>query len=63
MIDETVKTARLMKVVEVMVAELDRQGVTETLAGLGFDPMPLAEAVIKAADGDVIRFPGSPRGH
>jgi hypothetical protein len=40
-----------------------RQGVVETLADLGFDPAPLAEAVIKAADGDVIRFPGSPRGH
>jgi hypothetical protein len=38
-------------------------GVVETLADLGFDPAPLAEAVIKAADGDVIRFPGSPRGH
>ena len=54
MVDETAKTARLMKVVDVMVAELDRQGVTEMLAGLGFDPMPLAEVVIKAADGDVI---------
>jgi hypothetical protein len=54
MTDETAKAARLMKVVEVMVAELDRQGVAETLADLGFDPTPLAEAVIKAADGDVI---------
>ena len=53
MTDEIAKPARLMKVIEVMVAELDRQGVT-TLAGLGFDPAPLAEAVIKAADGDVI---------
>ena len=52
-----------MKVVEVIVAELDRQGVVETLADLGFEPAPLAEAVIKAADGEVIRFPGSPRGH
>jgi hypothetical protein len=43
-----------MKVIGVIVAELDRQGVTETLAGLGFDPTLLAEAVIKAADGDVI---------
>ena len=24
------------------------------LAGVGFDPMPLAKVVIKAADGDVI---------
>jgi hypothetical protein len=54
MTDETVKTARLMKVVEVMVAELARQGVAETLADLDFDPMALAEVVIKAADGDVI---------
>jgi hypothetical protein len=52
--DETVKTARLMKVVEVMVAELARQGVAETLADLDFDPMALAKVVIKAADGDVI---------
>jgi hypothetical protein len=52
--DETAKTARLMKVVEVMVAELDRQGVAEALANLGFDPTSLAKAVIKAADGDVI---------
>ena len=54
MSDETVKTARLMKVVEVMVAELARQGVVETLADLDFDPMALAKVVIKAADGDVI---------
>ena len=52
--DEAAKAARLMKVVEVMVAELQRQGVAEALADLGFDPTPLAEAVIKAADGDVI---------
>ena len=52
MTDETVKTARLMKVVEVMVAELARQGVAETLADLSFDPMALAKVVIKAADGD-----------
>ena len=32
MTDETAKAARLMKVVEVIVAELDRQGVVETLA-------------------------------
>jgi hypothetical protein len=54
MTDETAKTARLMKVVEVMVAELARQGVAETLADLDFDPMALAKVVIKAADGDVI---------
>ena len=54
MIDKTSETARLMKVVEVMVAELARQGVAETLADLDFDPMALAKVVIKAADGDVI---------
>jgi hypothetical protein len=54
MTEETVKAARLMKVVEVMIAELHRQGVAETLADLDFDPMRLAEAVIKAADGEVI---------
>jgi hypothetical protein len=54
MIDEAAKTARLMKVVDAMIAELERQGVAETLADLGFDPMPLAEAVIRAADGDVV---------
>jgi hypothetical protein len=48
------QTARLMKVVEVMVAEFARQGVVETLADLHFDPMALAKVVIKAADGDVI---------
>jgi hypothetical protein len=45
-----------MKVVEVMVAELDRQGLAEALANIGFDPTPLAKAAIKAADGDVIDF-------
>jgi 2-succinyl-5-enolpyruvyl-6-hydroxy-3-cyclohexene-1-carboxylate synthase len=57
--NETVKAARLMKV-KVMVAELDRQGVAEALACLGFDPTPLARAVIKAADGDVIDFASRP---
>jgi hypothetical protein len=61
--DEIAKTARLMKIVEVIVAELDRQGVAEGLAGLGFSPTSLAKAVIKAVDGDVVQFPGSPRGH
>jgi hypothetical protein len=61
--DETARVARLMKVVEAVVAELDRQGVVETLASLGFDPLDLARAVIKAADGDVVQFPGGPWGH
>ncbi len=57
--DETSETARLMKVTEAIVEELNRQGVTEVLAELDFDPTPLAKAVIRAADGDVIPFTGS----
>jgi hypothetical protein len=52
--DETAETARLMKVVDEIIVELERQGVAEAMANLGFDPMALARAVIKAADGDVI---------
>jgi hypothetical protein len=54
MTDDTAKAARLMKVIEVIVAELHRQGVAGVLAELDFDPTPLAQAVIEAADGDVI---------
>jgi hypothetical protein len=61
--DETARVARLMKVIDDMTKELDRQGVAEALADLGFDPVALAEVAIKAADGDVIKFPGGPRGH
>ena len=53
--------ARLMKVTEAIVAELERQGVADELADLGFDPMLMARAVIRAAEGDVVPFPG-PRG-
>jgi hypothetical protein len=63
MTDETAETARLMKVIEAIVAELDRQGVAEAVADLGFDPAAMAEAVIKAADGDVVQFPSGMRGH
>jgi len=56
MSDTTAETARLMKVVDAMVRELDRQGVAEALADLGFDPMELARVVVRAADGDVIPF-------
>jgi hypothetical protein len=42
--DETSETARLMKVTEAIVEELNRQGVTEVLAELDFDPTPLAKA-------------------
>jgi hypothetical protein len=63
MTDDIATTARLMKIAEAAVDEFERQGVAEVLANLNFDPMELARAVIKAADGDVIQFPGSPRGH
>jgi hypothetical protein len=52
-----------MNVADAAVAEFDRQGVAEALSNLNFDAMALARAVIKAADGDVVQFPGSPRGH
>jgi hypothetical protein len=61
MSDSAADMARLMKVTEAIVAELERQGVADAVADLGFDPMPMAKAVIKAADGDVVAFPG-PRG-
>lgn len=59
MTDETSNTARLMKVTEAIVAELDRQGVAEALADLGFDPMAMARVVIRAADGEVVQLFGS----
>lgn len=61
MSETAAEMARLMKVAEAIVAELERQGVTDAVANLGFDPMPMAKAVIRAADGDVVDFPG-PRG-
>jgi hypothetical protein len=60
MSDEIVQLARLMKVMEALVAELDRQGVLETLADLGFEPMALARVAIKAADGDVVPLKRAP---
>jgi hypothetical protein len=39
MSDETAKMARLMRVTDAVIAELDRQGVAEVLANLGFDPI------------------------
>lgn len=56
MTDSTAEAARLMKVTEAIVAELDRQGVAEAVANLGFDPTEMAKVVICAADGDVIQF-------
>jgi hypothetical protein len=38
------------------VEEFERQGVAEAMSNLSFDPMALARAVIKAADGDVIEL-------
>ena len=61
MSDETAKMARLMRVTDAVLEELERQGVTEVVADLGFDPIRMAKAVIRAADGDVIPFPGNPR--
>ena len=43
---------------EAIVSELQRQGVAEALADLGFDPTPMARAAIRAADGEVVAFPG-----
>ncbi|MBR0868536.1 hypothetical protein ACVIW2_009242 [Bradyrhizobium huanghuaihaiense] len=54
--DQTAETARLMKVAEAIVREMDRQGIAEAVADLGFDVMELARVAIRAADGDVISF-------
>jgi hypothetical protein len=59
MSDVTSDAARLMKVTEAVVLELDRQGVAGVVRELGFDPTEMAKAVLRAADGDVITFPGS----
>ncbi|QOZ32716.1 hypothetical protein [Bradyrhizobium sp. CCBAU 53421] len=58
MTDTTAETARLMKVAEAIVHEMDRQGVAEMLAERGFKIMDLAKVVMRAADGDVIPFRG-----
>jgi hypothetical protein len=34
--------------------ELERQGVLDTVAVMGFKPIELAKVSIKAADGDVV---------
>lgn len=62
MIGATAETARLMKVVEAIAHELERQGVAEALADLGFNPMEVARVAVRAADGDVIPF-RRPPGH
>jgi hypothetical protein len=60
MTDQTAEVARLMKVAEAVVEELDRQGVLGIMADEGFDPTEMAKAVIKAADGDVVPFKRGP---
>lgn len=62
MAESAAEMARLMKVTEAIVAELERQGVAEALSNLGFDPMAMAKVVIRAADGDVIPLFRGPRG-
>jgi sulfur carrier protein ThiS len=53
---DAAELARLWKVTDAVVAELERQGVAEVLANLGFNPTEMAKAVIKAAEGDVLPF-------
>jgi predicted transcriptional regulator len=60
MTDQTAEAARLMKVTEAVVEELARQGVLEIMADEGFDPVEMARAVIKAADGDVVPLKRAP---
>jgi hypothetical protein len=60
MTDQTAEAARLMKVAEAVVEELARQGVVEIMADEGFDPVEMARAVIKAADGDVVPLKRAP---
>jgi hypothetical protein len=57
MTDKSAKKARLMRVMDEMTMELQRQGVAEVLSNLNFDPRALAEVMIKAADGEVVPFP------
>ncbi|WP_128089403.1 hypothetical protein [Bradyrhizobium viridifuturi] len=49
-------TARLMRVTEAIVRELDRQGIADTLVNLKFDALELAKVAIRAADGVVVPF-------
>ncbi|UGY12256.1 hypothetical protein HAP48_0026405 [Bradyrhizobium septentrionale] len=61
MIDTTAEVARLMKVTEAIVAELQRQGVAKAIANLRFDPLELARVAIRAADGNVVQFRKPPK--
>ena len=58
MSDLTAKTARLMRATDAVMEELDRQGVTEAMANLGFDPMQMADG-IAPTDDPVLRFRSS----
>jgi hypothetical protein len=57
MTDSVADTARLMKVVDALIIEFERQGIAEAL---GFEPTEMARAAIRAADGDVITLPTLP---
>lgn len=60
--DPVADAARVMKVTEAIIRELDRQGVAGVLADLAFDPTALAKVAITAADGEVLQFrPSSTR--
>ncbi|UPT95422.1 hypothetical protein J4G48_0040420 [Bradyrhizobium barranii subsp. apii] len=60
MTDEIADAARLMRVIDAVVFELERQGVAEVVADLGFNATEMAKAAIRAADGVVIPFRGLP---
>jgi hypothetical protein len=64
MTDDTARIARLMNVCDAIIEELQRHGVADVMAGRDFRVTDLAVAVIKATDGDVVRFPqkNEPRG-
>ena len=62
MTDESAKKARLMRMMDEMIKELQRQGVGEVLSNLNFDPKAMAEVMIKAADGRGGAIPGRPAG-
>ena len=60
MTEKNAEMARLLMAAEAVVEELARQGVLEIMADEGFDPVEMATAVIKAADGDVIPLKRAP---
>ena len=44
MSDEKAKSASLVKVIDAVLLELNRQGLAEAVAELGFDPTEMARA-------------------